>query len=478
MFSKQAIHQDVERKKARQREPIPQPDKLATLVENYAAEISRLRVENERLKAAVASEQAVKGNLSLFMNQFLTIQRASNLITQHLSYEKIAHAFLELCHRIIPDARGDLYLFQNDRWEAALDSAEFPFLLLVEHMHAEGIVDWLWENENTIVVPVADFVFPEAQPLTEGCFICAPLVSNAHRLGMVLLHSQKDQKDFSLETLELLNLLAKQSSVAIQYTRLYKELEQAHQELKNSQKNLVQAIRLATVGEISGGIAHEINNPLQIILGRIQISLMKDPNNKTLRMVETQAMRIATIVRGLMTLARQKDVQSRQFVPVASVLEQTLQLVQGQIEKRGVKVQVSVEPNLPLVHVNTVQMQQVVLHFLLNAKRQLVHGGNLTVHAGMEKPDWVCIEIKDTGVPIEPEVIASALEPFSGTSNQSCSENHLGLTVSVQMVREMGGEVHMESASGKGNRVVIYLPPYKAEEQSHGNGGLLKTAAG
>ncbi|RMG63755.1 MAG: GAF domain-containing protein [Calditrichaeota bacterium] len=478
MFSKQAIHQDVEDASAARSKRVSQSEKLAALIEEYAAEISRLKAENERLRAAVESEQAVRGDLSLFMDQFLTIQRASNLITQHLSYPKIARALLDLCRRIIPDANGDLYLFQHDGWSAALNAPEFPYYPLVEHMHAEGIVDWLWENDNTIVVPVDDFAFPVINPPNEGCFICAPLVSNGHRLGILLIYSRQDQKDFSLEKLELLNLLVKQSSVAIQYTRLYKQLEQTHQELKNSQKNLVQAIRMATVGEISGGIAHEINNPLQIILGKIQISLMKDPNNETLRMVETQAMRIAAIVRGLMTLARQKDVQSRQYVPVASVLEQTLELVRGQIEKRGVKVGIKVEPNLPLVHVNTVQLQQVILHFLLNAKRQLVHGGQLTVHVGMQKPGWVSIEIKDTGVPIEAEVLQGALEPFTGTGNQSCSENHLGLTVSVQMIREMGGEVEMESASGKGNRIVIYLPPYNAEEPSNGNGGLLETAAG
>jgi two-component system NtrC family sensor kinase len=245
---------------------------------------------------------------------------------------------------------------------------------------------------------------------------------------------------------------------------LYKKLEKTHEALKNSQTRLMQTIKLATVGELAGGIAHEINNPLQIILGNVQMALMGLKPEESLKVVETQAMRIANIVRGLLSMARQNTKSQNEYLEINSLITATLGMVRGQIEKRGIELRLNLAEKLPLVHGSSIYFQQILLNFILHSKKQIGQNGIISICSKMVDEDLIEIELTDSGVRMPEEYVRKIFDPFGDIDNSS--EMNLGLTVSVQMIQDIGGTVQIDSPKGEGNRIVIKIPKYTQKENT------------
>jgi signal transduction histidine kinase len=283
------------------------------------------------------------------------------------------------------------------------------------------------------------------------------MILNNRGMGIYLFYSKKEQANFSLRDLELLNILTQQAAIAIQYTNIYKKVEKTHEALKKSQHQLMRTLKLATVGELAGGIAHEINNPLQIIMGNIQVARMGHKVEESLKVVEAQAMRIANIVRGLLNMARQNNVDSNsEYVEVNSLIMNTLNLVRGQIEKRNIEINMNLGKKLPVLKCSSVYFQQVLLNFILHSKKQIGQDGTLDISSRIDENDWIHIEINDSGAPLPPEYVKKVMDPFSDLENTA--ELNLGLTVSVQMIRDLGGVVKIESTKDSGNKIILKIP--------------------
>jgi len=246
---------------------------------------------------------------------------------------------------------------------------------------------------------------------------------------------------------------------------LFKKLERTHEALKNSQARLMQTIKLATVGELAGGIAHEINNPLQIILGNVQMALMGYKTENNLKIVEAQAIRIANIVRGLLSMAKQNSISKSEYIEINSLIVNTLNLVRGQIEKRGIKLNLELADKLPLVKGSSIYFQQIFLNFILHAKKQIDQNGTIFIRSYQGENSNIFVEIRDTGIPMPSEYIEKILDPFKEMSNST--EMNLGMSVSVQMVRDIGGEISIDSAENKGNNITIQIPKVNKDEVNY-----------
>jgi signal transduction histidine kinase len=243
----------------------------------------------------------------------------------------------------------------------------------------------------------------------------------------------------------------------------HQQLEQAYRDLRDNQAQLLQSARLASVGQLAAGLAHEINNPMMVILGFAQSLLRRtpkdDPAAMPLASIEREAMRVRDLVRNLLAFSRQGERPETLF-PAAGVVDDALSLVGAMAAARGIEVRRET-PDAPLLlrGVST-QLQQVVVNLCANALDAMPGGGTLTVRldrVASEGRPWGRIEVVDTGAGIPAEIRDRIFDPFF-TTKEPGRGTGLGLAIASEIVRRHHGRIDFESEAGKGTRFRVLLP--------------------
>jgi PAS domain S-box-containing protein len=242
------------------------------------------------------------------------------------------------------------------------------------------------------------------------------------------------------------------------------ELRERGDEIKTMSQQLWQATKLATVGELAAGIAHELNNPLATVSLRVEsmlASLPEDhPHRRALQVVEGEVERMGNLVANVLQFSRRGRRQVSTLA-IRDELEQTLELIHYQFRKRGVQVRREHEPDIRPVLADRQQLRQVFLNLLTNALDAMPGGGTLTLRVHAVGPpgrsaNKVVLEVTDTGVGIAPEHLPRVTEPFFSTKEEKGTG--LGLAICKRIVEEHGGTLVVESAIGKGTTVRVELP--------------------
>jgi signal transduction histidine kinase len=231
-------------------------------------------------------------------------------------------------------------------------------------------------------------------------------------------------------------------------------------ELKENQDMLVQTKKLASLGTLTSGVAHEINNPLNNISTSCQILIEeldspdKDYLRKLLRNISVQADKARDLVRNLLEFSREK-VFAVDRVRLRELVEDTLELVQSDLPS-NVETSVQIADDIPDPMVDRSRLQQAFLNIILNAIHAMPDGGTLSVEARTED-GAVFIDISDTGVGIPPENLNKIFDPFF-TTKEVGQGTGLGLSVSYGIVKKHGGSLTVKSKEGKGTTFTITLP--------------------
>lgn len=237
---------------------------------------------------------------------------------------------------------------------------------------------------------------------------------------------------------------------------------------------LLQTARLAALGEMAAGVAHELNTPLTVILGNVQL-LMRDFLNeeqkkKLLQDIKSCGLRCRQIVQGLLTFSRQEQYVFRSL-SVNDVVTEALKLVSYQIETNNIQINLHLDQDVPLVEGNTYQLEQVVVNLLLNAKQSFEECEKekprmIGVETGYDSErNQVFIKVSDTGSGIPQQNLTRIFDPFF-TSKGVGKGTGLGLSVSLGIVQSHGGTIGVESEQGKGSTFTIYLPPTETCEKN------------
>lgn len=215
--------------------------------------------------------------------------------------------------------------------------------------------------------------------------------------------------------------------------------------------------KLAAVGQLAAGIAHEIGTPLNVISGNAEYLRAEHENVEELQTIVDEVTRISHLVQRLLSFARQEELQI-QAVDVAAVIESVLSLTQHQMERKGVRVTVSVAADVPPVSADRGQLQQVVLNLVMNAWQAMPAGGDLTIAARADGLDEsVIMEIEDTGRGIATEHLPRIFEPFYTTKDVG-EGTGLGLAIVQRIVEDHGGSIEIRSPQGHGTTVELSLP--------------------
>ncbi len=227
------------------------------------------------------------------------------------------------------------------------------------------------------------------------------------------------------------------------------------------QLQLAQAEKLAAIGEMLSGVAHELNNPLTTIMGfseLLQNSALPEALQADLERIYRQAKRSAVVVQSLLTFARQSRIQVAE-VDVNTLLEQTLEFMQPQFESHAIQVTADLAPQLPHILADAGQLQQVFLNLFNNALQAMSNaqrGGNLHV-SSQAALTHIRLAVRDDGPGIRHELLRRVFDPFFTTKSVG-EGTGLGLSICYGIVREHGGRIWAESELGRGATLFVELP--------------------
>ncbi len=239
------------------------------------------------------------------------------------------------------------------------------------------------------------------------------------------------------------------------------ERKRAEEREKELQQELSASNRLAAVGELAAGVAHEINNPLTGVLGFSERLLRKSADEEIrqdLERIHNEAHRIAKVMDNLRTFTRRRELE-KQYSDINDILHETLELRAYELKTGNIEVVTDLAPSLPEVEVDFHQIQEVFLNIILNAEQTMTEAqgrGKLTIKTGKIK-SYVRISFTDDGPGISAEHLDKLFDPFF-TTREKQGGTGLGLSVCHGIVAEHGGRLYAKSSPGKGATFFVELP--------------------
>ena len=234
-------------------------------------------------------------------------------------------------------------------------------------------------------------------------------------------------------------------------------------ERKRNQEQLQKAARLAELGTLASGMAHEIGTPMNVILGRAEYLLQRTADEgmkKGLATIVTQIERITKVMNQLLAFAR-RGTPERRAVDLAEIVEDSLEMFQERIAHSRITVEKEIEANMPSVLADRDQLIQVLINLMVNSLHAMPEGGRLRLSLAHEG-SHVCLGVSDTGHGMPEEIRSKVFEPFFTTKDFGKGTG-LGLTVVKGIIEEHGGTIDVESVVDKGTTFWIRLPLDEAQ---------------
>lgn len=311
--------------------------------------------------------------------------------------------------------------------------------------------------------------------------VIMPLILNQRLIGLIALGQKSNLKSYRGSEIKFLNELRRAATIALSNTltliamqenlrkwnqELEEKVKQRTEELEKAQEQLIQAEKLATIGTMSGGVAHEINNPLTAVLANAQMLKMTVTDKDDLEcidLIEQGAKRCQVIVQKLMKYSRKSTREAEaQEVNLNQVLNNVLGFMKHQVELENIEMKTGFE-DLPFIRGVSNELEQVFTNLILNAKDAIQDmrdsGGTIEIKS-YQRNGCVCASVRDDGKGIDPENIKKIFDPFFTTKDVGKGTG-LGLSVTFGIVEKHGGKITVESEPGKGSLFTVTLPKEK-----------------
>ncbi|MFP4521270.1 MAG: ATP-binding protein [Fibrobacterota bacterium] len=426
---------------------------LLNLISNQAAlAIANTRLHNDQQKRIVE------------LNALFEI---SNEISMILDTKPLLDKITSLSSKSLGNMPVAFYLYDDDSDslnEAA--SAEFEKAgVIAKVLNSEKLIPGIFGSKGVLIIDANRSY--RYKPLLENTglksFLLVPVFCKQKKKGIIVAASGEKDASEIREISGFMKTVASQASTALFNSILYNEIMQANVSLKETQNQLIQSSKLAAVGQLAGGIAHEINNPLQIILGRVQKALMKTKEEHTageLKIVEGETKRIARIVMNLLDFSRERKI-SGEFISLdaGKVVTDTLALVQHHLDQDLINVEKLIQPGPNIVRGDANLLKQVFLNIINNARYAMRGGGTLKIEV-RSTIENVLLSFSDTGPGISKSILGKIWDPFF-TTKPVKEGTGLGLSITYNIIEKHGGSISADSEVGKGTVFRIKLPFYR-----------------
>jgi signal transduction histidine kinase len=425
----------------------------------YETELDFLFKFNEKLVSALGIQDAVRC-ITEAAHNFLSIER-----TVFLSWDKNAKQFTLAC------AMG----WSHDRSQGPLLIGKESISGFVEHNKETLIVSDLSKEPYLNKLKKEEFL--------QKAFISVPVIYKDEFLGVLHVCDKKAPGPFTQREASVVMNIVRIGAIVLQNVRLYEqavkraeELKIAYDELKEMQDKLTQLEKLKAIGQLASGVAHDMRNPLGIIIqGVSYLEQIIPPSEKeqleTLSMVRDSAQRADGIVTSLLDFSRATKLELHPE-DIGSILENCLNLVRSEL--KHVTVASEIQKGLPKVPVDKNKLMQVFINLFINASHAMPEKGSLTIRCFLKamqgtkgaggNPDIsfasgekvVIVEVEDTGAGISEENLKRIFDPFFTTKRLGRGTG-LGLSVSQNIVNLHKGLLEIESQVGKGTKATVTL---------------------
>ena len=391
--------------------------------------------------------------------QLIDRQRLANRLTSALvTHIPAAHASLH----VVEDGRDDLCVLAHIVSERTT-SAPPPRVPV-------DLAAWLALSGGPLVVEETTFYGDALASLKSAIAdlerarvaLLVPLITESRLAAVLCVGEKLSGEIYETDELELLETLLKEAGIALQNARLYADLERQIDELRRTQDQLTQSAKLAAIGELAAGIAHEVNNPLTIIIGHAHLlSRRADaaPVHPAIELIEAQAQRAANMVRGMLDFSRRRP-RNVQNVSLRDVIERALALVSDKLHGAGIETVKMLDESDPAVPGDRDELTQVFINLIGNAADAMPRGGRLLLSTEVRRHDditYVSVQVADTGTGIAAEHCDQIFESFFTTKPEGKGTG-LGLTITRDIVKNHEGTIQVDSAVGKGTTMIVNLP--------------------
>ncbi len=240
-----------------------------------------------------------------------------------------------------------------------------------------------------------------------------------------------------------------------------RQYEKMERRLQEKQMELIQSEKMASLGNLAAGVAHEINNPLSGVLIFANLVLEElgkdDPFYNDVERIVSETRRCKSIVRELLDFARH-DESSCETTDINRIIEGCIQLLRNQSVFHNLEIKMDLQPDLPPVSGQAARFNQVILNLTLNAAEAMGGQGTLSFTTSfIEKDQKIKITVSDTGCGIPPEIKSRVFDPFF-TTKEIGKGTGLGLSISYRIMQDCGGTIDVESTPGEGTKFILELP--------------------
>ncbi len=363
----------------------------------------------------------------------------------------------------VDKAKGELFF----RYSRGASSQQLkPMRLPI----GQGIAGWVAQTGQPLICddPYRDERFSRQFDQKSGFYtrsiLCVPLKSHDRLMGVLEVLNKKGGPGFNGDDLEMLILLSNMIGPALEnaqlFRRLQEKLELTKEELQVVEEKLLQSQRLAALGKLSQGVAHEVRNPVMIIAGftrRLQKRFPEgDPTKEMLAPILHEVHRLEQMVAEIEDFTKLLD-PDLQLRDLGAVIDQVLAEAAEALSRRRITVQRQLPTPLPQIPLDAPLMGQALHHLIANAMDAMTDGGQLTL-AVTPEAKGLRLTLKDTGAGISPEDLPYVFDPFFSTKPQGTG---MGLAKVYQVIRDHSGEIEISSVPGSGTEITIRLPRWQ-----------------
>jgi len=462
----------------------------------------RLRLEQE-LKSLIKVSQYLSSILNLDDLLERIMDRAIEVVGAERGFLMLYQGIAE-GKRIDETAKGNLVVtVARNADKESLDSEAFQasrtVIARVEETHQPLIITDASSDEELRTQP-------SVVKYKLRSILCVPFITKKEEiLGIIYLDNRLISGLFSQKHLDLLNTLATQAGISIEnaillenekemarkvseaeararYTDIlekqkreleiaYQEKDQAYEELKATQAQLIQSEKMATIGRLAGGVAHEINTPLGTILTNTEMLMVEEPatgyQRESLALIKESSLRCKTIVEQLLKYSRLPGAEL-EMVDIGQVIDECYLLLERQLADEGIKINREYGP-IPKIKGNANELRQVFTNIILNARDAIKktfddkkRQGEIKIRAYQEGRSLV-VEVQDDGCGIPPQDVGKIFDPFFTTKDIGRGTG-LGLSISQRIIERHKGKIEAQSKIGKGTTMRVELPIKKRGE--------------
>lgn len=402
-------------------------------------------------------------------------------VTVAMSPKELLEISLRKTMELFEASRGSIFILNEKTKDLTLKIAHGMELSEQKQMVkrlGEGIVGRVAQIKKPLVVQdiAQDSRFHHYKArgsYATASFICAPLLIKDKLIGVINIADKKDGNRFTHEELQLLDFLSSQIALNYRRVQLYHKFKKAVRESKSLKSQLgktsheasllkskvVMQEKLATIGKLAGGIAHEFNNPLDGVLRYTNLCLEHTKDDEVVRgyllEIKQGLNRMVNIVKSLLACSRNGNgTPSLEKIDPNKVVEQSLLTIQSEASHKNVTIEKRMEPKLPsLIDLG---LERAINNLLRNAVDAVDRGGKIKITT-VTQNGYVVIEVKDNGCGIPQEALGKIFEPFYTTKDmeKGCG---LGLTIVSEIIKSYEGDIRVSSVLEKGTTFALVIP--------------------